>query len=269
MEQQTQKRDLAPLAIVAALVIVAGALIFGDAKTDSTTLTGEAVTLPIRWGDLGEQLIETGVIDKDKFGESEFLTDIGDAPVVMTEENSRGMLNMLWALGLANKNEILEQGEMMDPEYGGAGNFASTGGWTLARGMAMDHYSMHRFVTLTPAQQELIDRVSKNIYRPCCGNSTHFPDCNHGMAMLGLLELMAARGVTEPEMYQIALKVNTLWFPDTYQTINQYLVERGQSLATADPKEILGAKYSSGQGYAQIKSVVKGVRGSSGSSCST
>ena len=59
----------------------------------------------------------------------------------------------------------------------------------------MNHYSMHRFIVLTPEQQALVEKVSKGIYRPCCGNSVYFPDCNHGMAMLGLLELMASQGV--------------------------------------------------------------------------
>ena len=55
---------------------------------------------------------------------------------------------------------------MMNPAYKGAGNFASTGGWTLAKGSAMDHYNMHSLVTLTAEQQALVDRVSRGIYRP-------------------------------------------------------------------------------------------------------
>src|SRR3989344_7376730 len=105
---------------------------------------------------------------------------------------------------------------MTNPEYGGAGNFASTGGWTLAKGDAMDHYSAHPFIMLSREHQELVERVSKGIYRPCCNNSTHFPDCNHCMAMLGLLELMASQGVSEEDMWKAALAVNSYWFPDTY-----------------------------------------------------
>ena len=103
---------------------------------------------------------------------------------------------------------------MTDPKYGGAGNFASTGGWTLAQGDVMNHYSMHSFITLTPEQQVLVEKISKEIFRPCCNNSTYFPDCNHGMAMLGLLELMASQGTSEAEMYKIAKEVNSYWFPE-------------------------------------------------------
>jgi hypothetical protein len=102
---------------------------------------------------------------------------------------------------------------MSDPRYGGAAVFASTGGWSLARGSAMDHYSRHRLVELEPAQQQLVESTSKNIYRPCCANPAYFPDCNHGLAMLALLELMASEGASEAEMYAVAEEVNGYWFP--------------------------------------------------------
>ena len=40
---------------------------------------------------------------------------------------------------------------------------------------------------------KIVEEIAGNIYRPCCGNSTAFPDCNHGMAMLGLIELMVSQ----------------------------------------------------------------------------
>ena len=163
------------------------------------TPANEDVVLPIHWGDVGSQLVEKGVIDLDKFksiyesrgglGEEEVLLTGGMElkEIRMTAENSGELLNMLWAFGLANKNEILEKGPMRDPRYGGAENFASTGGWSIAKGDAMEHYSAYELVKLTGEQQKRVERVSQNIYRPCCGNSTYFPDCNHGMAMLGFL----------------------------------------------------------------------------------
>src|SRR3989344_2184417 len=183
----------------------------------------------INWGDLGVKMAEAGVIDKDKFenlynqrgglteADKKLLYGTDNENMAVNSENSGMMLNMLWAFGLANKNPILENGPMMDPRYGGAGNFASTGGWTLAKGSAMDHYSMHSFVTLASEQQILVEKVSKGIFRPCCQNSTYFPDCNHGMAMLGLLELMASQGATETDMHKTAQEVNALWFPPIQQ----------------------------------------------------
>lgn len=239
----------------------------------------KGVALPVRWGDLGAQMTNAGVIDKSKFEEmyakrgglnaeeKKLLEGLDNGNLKITKNNSGFILNLLWALGLGNKNEILEKGPMSDKKYGGAGNFASTGGWTLARGNAMSHYSKHQFIVLTPDEQALVEKVSKNIYRPCCGNSTYFPDCNHGMAMLGLLELMASQGVSEEEMYKSALAVNSYWFPDTYITIAKYLKSQGKDWVKADPKEILGFDYSSGAGFQKIKSRTEnsGVRG--GGSC--
>ena len=237
------------------------------------------VELPVKWGDLGVRMTETGVIDKVKFenlyagrgglaeADKKLLYNIDNGNLVINSKNSGVILNMLWAFGLGNKNPILENGPMMDKNYGGAGNFASTGGWTLAQGNAMTHYSMHSFITLTSEQQVLVERVAKNIYRPCCNNSTYFPDCNHGMAMLGLLELMASQGVGEQDMYKFALLVNTLWFPDTYEAIKTFFVSQNIDWNTVDPKEILGAEYSSASGYQKVLSKVQPQQQKGGPGC--
>ena len=241
-----------------------------NTKNDATQKTAISnVVLAIEWGDIGQKMIELGVIDQPaleniyasrgglKEEEKSLLKNSYGRQVVINEQNAGYLLNLLWAFGLANKNPILEKGPMQDSQYGGAGRFASTGGWTLAKGNPMDHYSRHEMIKLTSDQQLLVEKVSKGIYRPCCGNSTYFPDCNHGMAMLGLLELMAANGVSEAEMYKVALQVNSYWFPDIYLTIDKYLRANGLSLKSANPKEILGEDYSSAYGYANILSQVQ------------
>lgn len=236
-----------------------------DGKVDiselqSIVIPEEGVELPINWGDLGKRMVSDGVIDEQKFlelfqnglqdDEKQILSGTWNDKIVMTQQNSRFILDILWAFGLANKNDILENGEMTDEKYGGdASKFASTGGWSLSRGNVMNHYSAHPYVVLTKEQQELVDRVSSGIYRPCCGNSTHFPDCNHGMAMLGLLELMAANNVSEEEIYDIALKVNALWFPQTYLDLATYFKEQDQDWNEVDAKLVLSSEYSSAQGY--------------------
>jgi hypothetical protein len=222
------------------------------------------VVLPVMWGNLGEQMVQAGVINEAAFTAlyanqgglppdmQAMLDSSSTGQITMTPANSGIILNLFWALGLGNKNPILENGPMQDAQYGGAGNFASTGGWTLADGKAMAHYDAHQFVTLTSAEQSLVEDVAKNIYRPCCGNSVYFPDCNHGMAMLGLLELMASQGATEDQMYKTAFAVNSYWFPSDYLTIAQYLQSKGIDWSTVNPKDILSATYSSGAGYQQI-----------------
>ena len=283
-EIKTKKNNSLAASIVVAALILAGAWIYTNktgvtAGTDDPTnesgvalaaevLPAAGVTLPVRWGDLGSKLVESGVIDSEKIkalyanrpSEKDeldaLLLGTSKGRLKITSANAGVLLNLLWALGLGNKNAILETGPMSDPQYGGAGNFASTGGWSLARGDAMDHYSQHALMTLTPAQQQMVERVSKNIYRPCCGNSTHFPDCNHGLAMLGLLQLMAVQGVSEAEMYRAALQVNAYWFPDTYLTIATYMQNKGVDWSGVKPEEMLGYDYSSGAGFAKIASQV-------------
>lgn len=249
------------------------------------------VELPVRWKDLGIRLTHSGVIDLEKFRSfylerggwneeaQELLTDNRRENLKITPENSSLLLNLFWALGLGNQNPILTEGPMVT--YDGAdlsagltdeilvktGNFASTGGWTLAQSDAMGHYSRHPLIILTSKQQALVERVSKNIYRPCCNNPTHFPDCNHGMAMLGLLELMASQGVSEQEMYKTALQVNSYWFPDTYLTLAQYFVTKGINWEKVNPQEILGVNYSSASGYRRILDQMTPATQKGGGSC--
>jgi len=286
-----------PLSILAAGALIAMTVYYGPSGSSQSVSAGandptelqeavlpsDGVTLPITWGDLGAQLVEVGAIDPEKLaalyqergGFSDeyrrLIEENADEKIVITNWNSGYLLNLLWALGLANSNPILEDvNEMMNPAYKGAGNFASTGGWTLARGSAMDHYNRHQLVPLTSEQQTLVDRVSRNIFRPCCGNSTHFPDCNHGMAMLGLLELMASQGVGEQDMYQTALAVNSYWFPETYLTIATYMQQKGVAWKNVSPKEMLSAPFSSSSGYRDISSqVTLPPQGQGGGGCST
>ena len=286
----------APLSILAAGALMAMAISVSPSNRASNAAAGEkvqeqlqesvlptnGVILPITWGDLGAKLVEVGAIDPDKIVAlykdregfpaeyQKLIEENADGKIVITNWNSGYLLNLLWALGLANSNPILEDtSEMMNPAYGGADRFASTGGWTLAKGSAMSHYNTHMLVPLTPAQQALVDSVSRNIFRPCCGNSTHFPDCNHGMAMLGLLELMASQGISEQNMYKTALAVNSYWFPETYLTIAVYMQQKGVAWKDVSPKEMLSAPYSSSSGYQNISSqVTLPPRGQGGGGCS-
>lgn len=241
---------------------------------EEKVLPTEGVVLPVVWGDLGIKLVTAGAIDGEKFKalyeqRGQFTDDYkkllfgnNENKIKITEENAGYLLNLFWALGLSQDNPILsDKTEMANPKYAGgdkrpAEGFASTAGWTMAVGDPMNHYSRHKFFSLTAEQQALVDRISRGIYRPCCNNSTHFPDCNHGMAMLGLLELMASQGVSEKEMWQAALVVNSYWFPDTYVTIAAYMKNKGIDWQNINPQEMLGFNYSSASGFAKIASQV-------------
>jgi hypothetical protein len=249
------------------------------AKLAEAVLPSAGITLPVKWGDLGKQLIEKGVIDRDQFvalyqdrlglgpNEIKMLDDNNNGNIVITSDNAGVILNLLWALGLGNKNPILDTGPMVSEQYGGAGNFASTGGWSLSKGNAMQHYSKYNLIKLTKDQQTLVERVSQNIFRPCCNNSTYFPDCNHGMAMLALLEMMASQGVSESDMYKVALQVNAYWFPDTYLTLAKYEAKNGVAWENVDAQKMLSAEYSSASGYKAIRAQIQPVKQGGGGGC--
>ncbi len=293
METKIQdSKYMLPLSIVIAGAMLSGALIYNNSlkasgaapkkyvasekvlsALEQKVLPAEGVALPVEWGDLGVRLVQAGVIDDIKFkamyeqrGQfteeyKKLLSGSNQGKIIINEENAGYLLNLLWALGLSNDNPILsDTTEIANPVYSKSGavgsGFASTGGWTLAKGSAMNHYSRHKFFDLTPEQQALVDKVSRGIYRPCCNNSTHFPDCNHGMAMLGLLELMASQGVSEQDMWKAALAVNAYWFPNNYLTIATYMEGKGVEWKDVNPQEILGINYSSGSGYAKISAQV-------------
>ena len=269
------------------------AMTYRDRQLVEFVVPRAGAIIPVKWGDLGKQLVDAGVIDIAKFEElyasrggipdeqRALLTGVkttgsdaiakdlglGNDVIIMNGENAGMWLNLLWAFGLGNKNGILEEGLMVTASSGDASGFASTGGWPVATGNVMDHYSAHPFVTLTVDQQELVARVAAGTYRPCCDNPTHFPDCNHGMAILGLLELMAAQGASEDEMYRAALWVNSYWFPDTYLTLAKYFAERGVAWEDVDPKTVLSSVYSSASGYQQVLAEIRPVQYNQGGSC--
>jgi len=236
--------------------------------------------IPIKWRDLGKKMVEAGVIDKDKFEsiyagkgrlsdlEKELLYGSNNEKIHIDLNNSGTILNLLWAFGLSNKTDILEMGPMVSEQFGGdPSRFASTGGWTLSSGNSMDHYSKHEFVSLNDEQKQLVKDITMKIYRPCCNNSTFFPDCNHGMAMLGLVQLLASENLSESEIMEVSLKVNSYWFPDQYLTIAKYLDNQDKSWKKTSAEEILGADYSSATGFGRIKNQVN-PGGSNSSSCS-
>ena len=226
----------------------------------SKVLPEEGFELPISWGDLGPRMIAMGVIDKDKFieatkptdEEKKILIEGTDEKLKIDTNKSRFVVNMLWAAGLAQRSVVYTEGPMGKEYKKDIGNFSSTGGWNLARGLAVNHLGQHDLVSLSPDQEKRVAEIAKNVYRPCCGNSTYFPDCNHGMAALFAIEAMVAQNLSDEEIYKNVLKLNSFWFPDTYLAVATYFARQGQDWQSMDGKEALSAKYSSSQGAQDI-----------------
>lgn len=226
-----------------------------------------------KFGDLGPKMLSMGVIDYDKFKSTyeksgqkipseldNILKNTVNKKVKITRDNSYFLLNFFWAVGLANKSKILDEGEII--KYGGveeAGNFASTGGWSLGKSNPMEYYSKADLIPLTQTQENLVIKVSSNVYRPCCNNSTAFPDCNHGMALMAVFQLMAANGATESQMYEAGKYFNAFWFPGNYYDLALYFKNKeNKSFKNIPAQVILGKDYSSASGSQAIKQWLAG-----------
>ncbi len=222
--------------------------------------------LSVPYGDLGPRLIEGGAIDFDAFAavfenagdaltssQIEILKQGRDDMIVITPENAHFLLNFFWAVGLANKNTILTTGPMVQYSGGQIENFASTGGWTLGTKPVTEIYGSMELISLTAKQQARVEEVASAVYRPCCNNPTLFPDCNHGMAMLGLLELMASQDASTDEMFKAAKYMNAYWFPQQALEAAIYLkTEQNLDFVQDDGRLMAGRELFSGSGFASL-----------------
>jgi hypothetical protein len=201
------------------------------------------------------QLIDYSVIDRGKFFAlarqrgapppelGNVLSEPSEDPILLTRENAASYVNLLWPVGLSNRMI----GNFASPLNGDSlFNFASTAGWTLGGAdNGGTYFNAFPIVRLTPAQERLVIRMANSTYRPCCDNSTFFQDCNHGSALLGLLQLGASQGLQETELYREALAFNSFWFPDNYvRTALWFKVFRATDWPDVEPAEILGFQYS-------------------------
>ena len=225
----------------------------------------EKLDLGVSFGDTIVKMVQLGAIDKEKFtklyqdrgglqpAETKLLEESSGEKIVVTAANANFILNLLWPLGIANKTKVLAEGPMGTQYKKDVGNFASTGGWTLGKESGGKLFNSLPLINLTAEQEREVTEIAQNIYRPCCGNSTYFPDCNHGAAMLGFIELAVAQGLPKEEIYKKALVLNSYWFPQTYAEVAIYFkVKKNTPWDKVNPKEILSASYSSGGGYKAV-----------------
>jgi hypothetical protein len=222
--------------------------------------------IPAVFGDIGPQMVAAGAIDMPMFialyerqnkpltdEQMKLLIDGSNDGIEINPENANFLLNFFWAFGLTNQNPILTEGPMMSGGIEKVGGFASTGGWTLGSKQPTELYASHKMVTLTDDQQARLLEVASGVYRPCCNNPTHFPDCNHGMAMLGLLELMAAQNASADAMYETAKYVTAFWYPQQMlEVATVFKATQNVDYANAEAREVVSSQYSSGSGFQAV-----------------
>lgn len=242
-------------------------------------LPAAGFTSRIRWGDVIPRLISLGVIDEQKFAsavqlgseERAVLDGSYSGRIHVNSTSSWFTVTVLWPLGLANKNPILENNGMAGPDLD---NYAATGGWSLGNAdSGGGYYNRYELIKLTSEQQAVAEYVADRVFRPCCNAPTSFPDCNHGAAMLGLIQLGASQGLTKEQLFEEALHFNSFWFAQSYvETAIYFEVAKGVSWENVDPETIVGRDYSSASGYVRTARALAqlniSLSGAGGSSCS-
>jgi hypothetical protein len=221
--------------------------------------------LGVSFGDAVVKMVQGGAIDKAKFVQlyesrqplSAQEKQLLDAPsrqhIVINPGNAGLLLNLLWPLGIANKSAALSKGPLGTQFKDQVGNLAATGGWTLGQRDGAALFNSLPLISLTPAQEATVTNIAQHVYRPCCNNPTAMPDCNHGAAMLGFIELAVAQGMSASDVYRKALVLNSYWFPQNYVEIATFLKARqGADWKGVDPKQVLDAAYSSGRGFGAV-----------------
>lgn len=233
----------------------------------------EGYMIPATFGNVGPKMLAAGAIDLNQFvqvydkagspltdEQLTILTKGSDSQIVIDQSNAYFLLNFFWALGLTNKNPVLTEGPMMAMGEDQIGNYASTGGWTIGAKPPVELYASTMIMSLNHDQQDRLLEVASNVFRPCCNNPTHFPDCNHGMAMLGLLELMASQNATAEEMFATAKYVNAFWYPQQMLEIGIFLkATQNVDFAQIQPREVVSSRYSSGSGFQAVHQWLEGT----------
>ena len=224
--------------------------------------SARGVTLPLKWGSIPNQLVDSGVlnlsfVEGSLISANQPLTNVelgmlngtNNGNVIFNHSSALFTLYMLWAVGINNRNPIINNGPVMD--YGGSPyDLASTGGYGPLGKLSLGNLSL---IGLTASQQDLVDTIASNVYRPCCNNPAMFPDCNHGAAQLGLIELMVSQGKNETQIYNALKEFNSFYYPQQYFDIAVFFnYTQGMSWNSVPANEVLGYNFSSATGYSNV-----------------
>jgi len=196
---------------------------FWDVLDQVTPPGGVETTLS--FGDSIQKLIAAGALDPAKLrahyakdGVPAWLEKLIAAPsaepIRIGLDTAPNLINLFWPLGLSTRARLNDKSPIDGTRLA---TFASTSGWTLGRAdNGAAYFNKIDSLRLTGEQEERVLQVATTTFRPCCDNPTFFQDCNHGSALLGLIELGASQGKTTDELYRLALAANAHWFPVQY-----------------------------------------------------
>lgn len=238
-----------------------GAIVSNQTSTNKTAtlLAGlfprQGFKTQISLGNIVPELVASGAINLTKVSQlyngnltqwqQNLLTKPSTSNLTLNASDANFYLLVFWAFGISNKNPVLDNFSKQT----NVSDLASVGGWTLGtNNNAMAYFDNLSIVNLTPAQQAEVQYVAMHTYRPCCNNPTGFPDCNHGAALLALIEIGASQGLNESQLYSLALEAQTLWFPSYYAATAVELQAHNISYWN-NSQTVLGRNYSSISGW--------------------
>lgn len=214
----------------------------------------------VAFGDSIMRLVRAGAIDPEKFtalyaargGLPDWVRQLFETsssePIVISAATAPYLLNLLWPLGLATKAQFNAHSPLNGRDLP---TFASTGGWPLGRARTgVPYFNNVKTLALSEEQEAHVLAVARSTFRPCCNNSAFFQDCNHGSAMLGVLELGAAQGLSEAALFRLAKTVNGYWYPAQYiEMALLFAAVEGTSWKDVDPATAVSAKFASASGW--------------------
>jgi len=231
---------------------------FRDVMKHVTPTAG--FTTSVTFGDTIQRLIRAGVLDPEKLKAlyqssggvpawvERLLTAPSKEPIELSFKTASYLLNLLWPIGLATKTSFNDESPINNDTLP---SYASTSSWSLGREPnGARYFNSVDTLSMTESQGIAALEIAQSTYRPCCNNSTYFQDCNHGSALLGIIELATAQGMPKTEVLRVALMANSFWFPKEYIKTALYLMLfEGRSWNDVAPQHILEARLSSASGW--------------------
>lgn len=229
-------------------------------RATAAVLPEDGVATGLVFGDAIARLVAGGVVVPEKMenvyrrrgGLPEWVANAlkgrESGEIELSRNSVPYLLNLLWPLGIANQTAL--NGRNPIPKRV-LPRLASTGGWTLGlKANGANYYNQVEAVPLTAEQDAMVESMAVTIYRPCCNNSALFPDCNHGAAMLGFLELAAAQGLPEERIWKLAKVLNGFWYPKQYVAMALLFDLRDDlDWEQVSPQTALGKSHSSISGW--------------------
>lgn len=223
----------------------------------------------VAFGDALQKVIAAGALDPGKLranygangGAPAWLEGLlakpSSEPIVFNLDTAPHLLNLLWPIGLSTKTKFNETSPVNTSNLP---NLASTAGWTLGHeenGAA--YFNKVGAIQLSHEQEARVKQVASTTFRPCCDNPTLLQDCNHGSALLGLLELGGSQGLDMDDLYRLALIANSHWFPAQYaKTALHLALFDGVMWRDTEPRLILGPEFSTLTGWQRnVNSTIK------------